>query len=127
MLVIALVPLELLAVAGLLEPSQEGMGTHQQLGLPPCAMRVVLGVRCPGCGMTTSWSHLVGGQWLSSLQSNIGGFMLAGFSVIFAPVALGSCLSGKMPSLQTQKLATLAVLAIAAVTLTQWAIRVSLG
>ena len=40
-------------------------------------MRVLMGVRCPGCGMTTSWSYYVRGQWLSSIQTNGGGFLLA--------------------------------------------------
>ena len=52
----------LLAVAAWLEPSPTGIGTHQQLGLPPCTFWMLFGRPCPTCGMTTSWAHLVRGQ-----------------------------------------------------------------
>src|SRR5947209_2100708 len=42
----------LLATAACLTPSPRGMGTHQQLGLPPCTVVQWFGVRCPSCGMT---------------------------------------------------------------------------
>ncbi|QDS87989.1 hypothetical protein EC9_21740 [Rosistilla ulvae] len=67
----------MLATAAWLRPAPAGLGTHHQLGLPPCSLRVLLGMRCPACGMTTSWSHYVRGQWVSSIRVNPGGFMLA--------------------------------------------------
>ncbi len=39
LLAVAVVPLAMLAVATQLEPSAAGLGTHQQLGLPPCSFR----------------------------------------------------------------------------------------
>ena len=48
--------LGLLAVARWLEPAASGMGTHQQLGLPACTTVTLFNVRCPSCGMTTSWA-----------------------------------------------------------------------
>ena len=56
----------LLAVAGSLQPSPAGLGTHEQLGLPSCTFRWLFGMRCPSCGMTTSWSHAMRGQWCRS-------------------------------------------------------------
>ena len=35
------------------------MGTHQQLGLPPCNFVTLTGYPCPACGMTTSFALLV--------------------------------------------------------------------
>ena len=36
-----------------------GHGTHQQLGLAPCASMYFLHRPCPGCGLTTSWTALL--------------------------------------------------------------------
>src|SRR5207247_577108 len=44
----------LLGVARLVEPDLRGYGTHEQLGLPPCTFRLLTGIACPSCGMTTS-------------------------------------------------------------------------
>ena len=64
-------------LAGYLTPSPAGLGTHQQLGLPPCTVRAIAGIPCPACGMTTSFSHFVRGQWLGSWSANPGGLLLA--------------------------------------------------
>ncbi len=65
--------LSLLVVAGLLRPDSRGLGTHEQLGLPPCAWQLVWNVPCPSCGMTTSWSCLMRGDVWGSLRANPGG------------------------------------------------------
>lgn len=65
-----------LVIATQLRPAIDGLGTHQQLGLPPCTTRRIWGVRCPACGMTTSWAHLVRGDVVSSAKSNLGGLIL---------------------------------------------------
>ncbi|MEM9827300.1 MAG: DUF2752 domain-containing protein [Planctomycetota bacterium] len=79
---LALTLVTLLGVARTLSPNQTGLGTHQQLGLPPCSMVVAFGIRCPACGMTTSWAYFTRGQWLASLNTNPGGFLLAGLATI---------------------------------------------
>jgi hypothetical protein len=76
MLAGALVLAAPLFVATQLHASADGLGTHQQLGLPPCSALLWWGVRCPACGMTTSWAHLVRGDLLASIQVNPGGAML---------------------------------------------------
>lgn len=120
---IALVPLALLVVASVLRPAADGLGTHQQLGLPPCSMRVLLGVRCPACGMTTSWSHFMRGDWVASLQSNIGGFGLALTTIFFSPIAITSAIRGRWPSAKFQRSLVVTLLAIAAVTGVEWTVR----
>ena len=67
----------LLVTAGRLTPNPAGLGTHQQLGLPPCSSLVIFGVRCPACGMTTSWALLLDGDILNAVRVNTGGVMLA--------------------------------------------------
>lgn len=113
-------PLVLLVTAGQLEPSPNGMGTHQQLGLPPCTMRMLAGIRCPGCGMTTSWSHFMHGQWRESQAANLGGFLLAIYCLGFAAVCGQVAISGRMPGIDVQRVLGIGLLAITGVTLATW-------
>jgi hypothetical protein len=122
-LVIAVVPISLLAVASVLEPNSKGLGTHQQLGLPPCSMRVLFGLRCPGCGMTTSWAYFTRGQFVSSAQVSSGGFLLAIFSVLVGFLALRTFWSGQLPTFRTQRQVTVTLVVIGVVTMLDWAMR----
>ncbi|WP_145173445.1 DUF2752 domain-containing protein [Rubripirellula lacrimiformis] len=119
----AILPIGLLGVAGSLRPNSAGLGTHQQLGLPPCSMRVIFGIRCPACGMTTSWSYFTRGQWPASAEANIAGFLLALIAVAFSPIAIRAAITGRMPSRGTQRYATLALVSIAAIASVQWLVR----
>jgi len=85
------VVLGVLGTAWTLQPSPSGFGTHEQLGLPPCAMVRWFGLRCPTCGMTTAWSHCVRGQWRQALRASVSGTMLA---VAAAVVGLAAVVSG---------------------------------
>ncbi len=70
----------ILAVMGIaiwLTPSPQGFGTHQQLGLPECTFRRLVGISCPHCGMTTSFCWFVRGAWSRSYQANPAGLVLA--------------------------------------------------
>lgn len=78
----------LLGVAAFLEPSPTGFGTHQKLGLPPCTFQWLLGIRCPACGMTTSWSHLMHGHLIASLQANSAGCLLGMLALWATPMLL---------------------------------------
>jgi hypothetical protein len=53
------------------------MATHTQLGLDACNMVVMTGKPCPACGMTTSFSLLVHGDVLASMNANWVGTILA--------------------------------------------------
>ena len=86
----------LLATAAWLAPSSRGMGTHQQLGLPPCTLVALYGMRCPSCGMTTSWSHLMKGNVLGSVQANSAGFLLGLLALAASPWLLSSALMGRL-------------------------------
>lgn len=87
--------LALLVTAAMLRPNTQGFGTHQQLGLPPCSIRVFFDVRCPACGMTTSWAHTMRGQLPSALKSNTGGTLLAVLAVIAGPWGVISAIRGR--------------------------------
>lgn len=54
--ILAFFALAVLITAACLKPSQAGVGTHTQLGLPPCGWMLAVGYPCPTCGMTTSFA-----------------------------------------------------------------------
>ena len=62
--------------------SYKYFGTHTQLFLPPCIGNYITGLRCPGCGLTTSISLLVHGDFLISLKVHAGGVLLFGLAFI---------------------------------------------
>ena len=52
-------------------------GVHEQLGLAPCLFMEKTGWLCPTCGMTTSFSHVMHGQWQWAWQAHPLGTMFA--------------------------------------------------
>jgi Protein of unknown function (DUF2752) len=87
--------LGMLIVASLLQPDASGYGTHQQLGLPPCTSVVILGMRCPACGMTTSWSLLLHGRITEAAGTNLGGMMIAIIALAYLPASCYFTVVGK--------------------------------
>jgi Na+/melibiose symporter-like transporter len=80
-------PLAVVITAAFLTPSSEGHGTHTQLGLPPCGFLVYTGVPCPGCGLTTSFSHMVRLEVFGAAHANLFGILLFLTTVAMIPVA----------------------------------------
>ncbi len=79
-----------------LNPDPRGYGTHQQLGLPPCTFRLLFGRPCPGCGMTTSFSHFVRGQFVEAARANLAGTLLAAVCSLLIPWCLWSARIGRL-------------------------------
>ena len=118
----------LLVVAFLLKPNPDGMGTHRQLGLPPCTLVVLAGVRCPSCGMTTSWAHLVRGNLVGSLRANSGGTLFAVAALTSAPWLVISGLAGRWKVWQPNERVLLTIgLTVITVSLVDWFLRLKLG
>jgi hypothetical protein len=104
--------LALFAIAYRLEPSPTGLGTHTQLGLPPCLIYQLSGVPCPACGMTTAFVHAVHGQPLQALATQPFSALLAfalAVGLILLPAALASGCSPRAigRALFTERLATI--------------------
>jgi hypothetical protein len=115
----------LLGVAIWLTPASSGLGTHRQLGLPPCTFFVWFGIPCPSCGMTTSWSLLVRGRVGEALHANVGGTCLALLAMAAVPWLWISAWRGRAATpLLEDRAFTVAVSLLLAVTVAQWAIRV---
>jgi hypothetical protein len=72
--------LGLLFASRWLTPDPRGLGTHEQLGLPPCGFYLWWGVPCPSCGMTTSWAWLVQFEFAEAFTQHAGGALLGIFS-----------------------------------------------
>jgi hypothetical protein len=50
-----------------------------------CTSRVLLGISCPGCGLTRSFVHLAHGQWREAWHVHRLGWLLGGFVVVQLP------------------------------------------
>lgn len=81
-------PLAVLITAALLTPAGEGHGTHTQLGLPPCGFLVYTGYPCPGCGLTTAFTHMIRLEVLGAFSANPFGIPLFLFTAAMIPLAL---------------------------------------
>jgi hypothetical protein len=74
-----------------LRPSVHGHGTHQQLGLPPCPSVLLFNRPCPGCGLTTSWTATVHGDFLTAFHAHpLGIPMYLGFTLLAFGTAWGN-------------------------------------
>lgn len=58
------------AIGLYLNPSPDGHGTHQQLGLPPCGSVMLFDRPCPGCGLTTSWTATLHGRFVEAFHAH---------------------------------------------------------
>jgi hypothetical protein len=76
-LLVAGAGLAVLFIAAWLNPSSEGLGTHEQLHLAPCGWIATMDMPCPTCGMTTAFAHAADGHLLSSFHAQPLGCILA--------------------------------------------------
>jgi hypothetical protein len=67
----------LILVGWWLSPDPRGLGTHCQLGLPPCGFVAMTGIPCPTCGMTTAFTHAVRGHLITAVVTQPFGALLA--------------------------------------------------
>ncbi|MCH7688595.1 MAG: DUF2752 domain-containing protein [Planctomycetes bacterium] len=112
------------AVAAGLEPDPRGYGTHQSLGLPPCTIRVMFGLPCPSCGMTTSFSNFIRGQFIGAAQANSAGLLLAVICALQIPWCWVSIYQGRLWRVSRPEVGLVWMLLIlCGVSLLQWTLR----
>jgi Protein of unknown function (DUF2752) len=88
------------------------MSTHTQLGLRRCTAEELLGIPCPACGMTTSFSLLIRGDVLNSMRANCVGTLLAVFCLTMIPWCLFSAIRNRALLVSSVEYAMIAVLII---------------
>jgi len=77
----------MLVVARSVEPSPTGIGTHEQLGLPPCLFFKLTGLPCPSCGLTTSFAHAARLHFYDALVTQPFGLGVFFLTVLFIPLS----------------------------------------
>lgn len=86
--------LAVLGVAVWLTPNPQGMGTHQELGLPPCGFLVATGYPCATCGMTTSFTWAAHGHLVKAFLTQPAGSVLCVMTMMVAIVSLYAMATG---------------------------------
>ncbi len=87
-----------------LHPSADGHGTHTELGLPPCPSVLFFDRPCPGCGLTTSWSALLHGDFALAFHAHpLGPIVYAAFTASAIAAIIG-CLRGARLRTESRRL-----------------------
>ncbi len=108
--------------------SARKMSTHTQLGLQRCTLEEKLGVPCPSCGMTTSFSLLLHGDLLNSLRANWVGTLLATFCLALIPWSVVSAARNRALFVTSLEKAVIAVIVVLlCLMLFRWAIVLGFG
>ena len=112
------------AVAFSLEPDPRGYGTHERLGLPSCTFRMLFGVPCPSCGITTSVAHFTRGEFVSAARANVAGLLLAVVCAVLIPWCWVSAVTGRLWKVLQPGICLLRLLlVVCAVCALQWVVR----
>jgi hypothetical protein len=126
-LAVALASGALLAIARALVPDPSGLGTHTQLGLPPCGFFALFALPCPACGLTTSFAHTARLALLPALRAHPLGPPLFGLLLaLFARALLGLLRGGSASALLTHPRAGRAGLGVVLALLLVWVVRLGL-
>jgi hypothetical protein len=124
----ALLLLGVLVMVGVglyLTPDPAGHGTHQQLGLPPCTIYYLTGRPCPSCGLTTSVSAILHGQFGLAWRANPTGFLIVAAATAIAFNSLFALLWGRSVRIENTRF-TLLLLALLALWLLHGVVRFAL-
>ena len=83
-----------LAMGRRLEPDPRGFGTHVALTRGPCLFRLVTGIPCATCGMTTSFAWATRLRIGKAFVAQPFGALLCVCAAVMVPVALFSAVTG---------------------------------
>ena len=76
-----------LGIARSLHPSASGIGTHEQLGLPPCRFLAFTGFPCPSCGFTTSFAYAAHFHFQQAFFASPFGLLLFLVAILVIPTS----------------------------------------
>jgi hypothetical protein len=94
-LVLGLACAAIVVIAFLLEPAPRGWGSHQRLYLPPCGFRLMTGLPCATCGLTTSYCNMARGRVGAAFRAHPAGIVLLPLTAAIAVLALLSAVTGR--------------------------------
>ncbi len=118
----------LITLAVWLTPDESGLGSHRQLGFPPCSMITLVGYPCPTCGMTTAFAHSLRGELLSAFHAQPAGLALALATVLAASIALSVLVTGKVWAVNWYRVSpTRVALAAVLLVLGAWGYKLAVG
>jgi len=117
--------LVMVAVGLYLTPDPAGHGTHQQLGLPPCTIYYLTGRPCPSCGLTTSVSAILHGQFGLAWRANPMGYVIVAGALAVAVNSLLALLWGRSVRIENTRF-TVLLLGLLAIWLLHGAVRFAL-
>ncbi|MCG3129835.1 MAG: hypothetical protein FLDDKLPJ_00570 [Phycisphaerae bacterium] len=83
------------AVAAFVQPNPQRIGTHTQLGFPPCTAMLLTGYPCPSCGMTTAFAWTVRGRIDRAFAAQPAGALLALGAFAATLAAFSTLVTGK--------------------------------
>ncbi len=127
-LVFATILTAVLAVGVWVSPSRNHLGTHRQLGLPPCSFVAISGYPCPTCGMTTAYACLVRGRLIDAVRASLFGSLLAAGTVLAALACLICAASGRYPSLNWYRVNAVNLVYLGALLLVvSWGVKIAVG
>ena len=81
----------MVAIARVLHPDPSLLGTHVQLGLPPCAFLTWTGLPCPTCGLTTAFAHMARLEVTMAARAHWLGPLLFATTVAAIPLGAFAC------------------------------------
>lgn len=108
-------------------PSPTGLGSHTQLGLPPCTFPMLTGFPCPTCGMTTSVAYAARGHVAASFHAQPAGLALSFAIFLFTACAAVTLLTGRAWKLSARVTPALLVGVPFAVLMLGWGIKIAMG
>ncbi len=87
----------IIVIAWNIVPSQQGFGSHQQIGIPQCQWIKESNTPCPTCGMTTAYSLTVRGRIVSAFLTQPAGCIFAIVHIFLTGLFSWIAISGKYP------------------------------
>ena len=117
-----------LLVAFSLSPGDQHMGTHRQLGLPPCGFVIMTGFPCPTCGMTTAFAFMTRGRVIEAFRAQAAGALLALATAAVAVMGAVCAVTGRYATLNWYRVnAARLIWTGTLVFVAAWAAKIALG
>ncbi|EMB13504.1 putative membrane protein [Rhodopirellula europaea 6C] len=84
---------------------------------------MLFGLRCPACGMTTSWSWLTRGDLVASASANLSGMLLGLFVVLLLVLGFRLVWYGRSLSCRVNWWVGFGVVFIGVLSVAEWLVR----